>query len=190
MHWLRASSRHKALTVAAARATEQRKVGVNLSAETAELFRYKKWANRELLDQLAELSCTYGEASVHIPIRILNHTHVVDQIFAAHLRGEVHAFEATNTANTPTVAELDASLTLVDDWLVDYSSRVSSAELTEVIRFRFTEGNFGQMTRAQMLIHLLNHGSYHRGAIGQIIKDRGQVPPADTLARFVRETQT
>jgi uncharacterized damage-inducible protein DinB len=46
------------------------------------------------------------------------------------------------------------------------------------------------MTRAQILIHLLSHGSYHRGAIGQILKDRGNSPPADTLARFIQVTKS
>ena len=47
------------------------------------LFRYKAWANDELLTALAKLD---REAIVvKLAVKALSHTHVVDRIFAAHL---------------------------------------------------------------------------------------------------------
>ena len=154
--------------------------------EIEKLFEYKRWANRELLNKLDQLAAEQGEDSVRNSVRILNHTHVVDQIFAAHLRGEKHGFGSTNTERTPTVCELDASISELDDWFVDYVLRLRPDQFGESLAFRFTDGDVGQMSRGQMLMHLLNHGSYHRGAVGQILKDQGHMPPADTLARYLR----
>lgn len=76
------------------------------SSTLLSLFRYKAWADGELLDALATLDAAqYGEAH-HTALRIFNHIHVVDAIFKANLLGERHGFTATNTPETPTLAML------------------------------------------------------------------------------------
>ena len=58
------------------------------SSTLLSLFRYKAWADGELLDALATLDAAqYGEAH-HTALRIFNHIHVVDAIFKGNLLGE------------------------------------------------------------------------------------------------------
>lgn len=43
--------------------------------------------------------------------------------------------------------------------------------------------------RLQGLYHLINHGTYHRGAIGHALDLAGAARPADTYTVFVHATE-
>jgi len=153
------------------------------------LFRFKAWANAELLDALAGIDVAAHETALHAAIRTLNHTHVVDQIFRAHLQGEEHGFAGTNTSQTPTLVQLKNSMTAVDDWYLSYARDVTPAQLTEIVTFTFTDGDAGRMSREEILMHVLVHGGYHRGAIGQILRGMGKAPPRELYTRFLHNDE-
>ncbi|WP_169045664.1 DinB family protein [Aeromonas salmonicida] len=153
------------------------------------LFHYKRWADGELLDAIATLdSQQYAEAH-HTCLRIFNHIHVVDAIFKANLLRESHGFRATNTPDTPTPAVLRSSVTALDNWLVDYVATLSPQEGATPLSFRFVDGDRGQMSREEMLLHLVTHGGYHRGAIGRMLVQCGITPPRDTLTTFLHRSE-
>ncbi|MGL6608166.1 DinB family protein [Aeromonas hydrophila] len=153
------------------------------------LFRYKAWADGELLDALATLDpAQYGEAH-HTALRIFNHIHVVDAIFKANLLGEPHGFSATNTPETPTLTMLRSAIGKLDAWYLDYLADLSQADGEAVLSFNFVDGDKGQMSRAEMLLHLVTHGGYHRGAIGRILVQCGITPPRDTLTTFLHRSE-
>ena len=57
------------------------------SSTLLSLFRYKAWADGELLDALATLDAAQDGEAHHTALRIFNHIHVVDAIFKANLLG-------------------------------------------------------------------------------------------------------
>lgn len=159
------------------------------SSTLLSLFRYKAWADGELLDALATLDAAqYGEAH-HTALRIFNHIHVVDAIFKGNLLGKPHGFSATNTPETPTLASLRTAIGELDAWYLDYVVGLSEADSKAVLPFNFVDGDKGQMSREEMLLHLVTHGSYHRGAIGRILVQCGITPPRDTLTTFLHRSE-
>lgn len=127
------------------------------------LFRYKAWADGELLDALATLDPhIHGEAH-HNALRIFNHIHVVDAIFQANLQGLPHGFSATNTPETPTLAALRSAIGEQDAWYLEYVTNLSQRDGEALLSFNFVDGDRGQMRREEMLLHLVTHGGYHRG---------------------------
>lgn len=153
------------------------------------LFRYKAWADGELLDTLAILDQLQYPEAHHNALRIFNHIHVVDAIFKANLLGERHGFTATNTPKTPTLAALRSAIGKLDAWYLDYVAGLSQADGEAVLSFNFVDGDEGQMSRAEMLLHLVTHGGYHRGAIGRILVQCGITPPRDTLTTFLHRSE-
>jgi uncharacterized damage-inducible protein DinB len=153
------------------------------------LFRFKSWADTELLEALGAIDAASHPAEHKAAVRTVNHLHVVDQIFRGHLQGVPHGFEATNTPHTPALAELRQSVGAVDDWYVSYVDGLSEAQLVEEVRFTFTDGDAGRMTRQEILMHVLTHGGYHRGAVGQVLRSVGIAPPRDLYARFLHATE-
>lgn len=153
------------------------------------LFEFKAWANAELLASMAMVDARTHGPALRTAIRTMNHIHVVDQIFQAHLRGEPHSFTATNTPGTPTLQRLTASMAVVDAWYIDHASAARPEVLAEPVRFTFTDGDEGRMTRHEILHHVLAHGLYHRGAVGQVLRGIGTAPPRELYTRFLHAIQ-
>ncbi|MFM4899430.1 DinB family protein [Aeromonas hydrophila] len=159
------------------------------SSTLLSLFRYKALADGELLDALATLDPQRHPEAHHTALRIFNHIHVVDAIFKANLLGERHGFTATNTPETPTLAMLRSAIGKLDAWYLDYVADLSQVDGEAVLSFNFVDGDRGQMSRAEMLLHLVTHGGYHRGAIGRILVQCGITPPRDTLTTFLHRSE-
>lgn len=149
------------------------------------LFAQKSWANNELFNALAAIPSGRDTGAVHTVIRTLNHIYVVDQIFRAHLLGEAHGYKATNTEATPELGELQFAVADTDAWFENYAAAVNQAQLDEAISFRFTDGDAGTMTREEMLFHVITHGAYHRGNVGQVMKSISVAPPRDLYTKFL-----
>jgi uncharacterized damage-inducible protein DinB len=149
------------------------------------LFAQKSWANNELFNVLATVDAGKKAEAVHTAIRTLNHIYVVDRIFRAHLLIEEHGYSGTNTVATPELGELQFNVAETDAWYENYTSSLSASHLTEIIPFRFTDGDEGTMTREEILVHVITHGSYHRGNVGQVLKSISVAPPRDLYTKFL-----
>ena len=91
------------------------------------LFRYKAWANNELLTALAKLG---DEApATHLAIKALSHSHVVDRIFAAHLRRRDHAYTSANLSQMPTLEDLSADIRKSDREYINYVAGLDRSQL-------------------------------------------------------------
>jgi uncharacterized damage-inducible protein DinB len=152
------------------------------------LFGHKAAADAELFAALAALPPGH-DAPLHTCIRTLNHIHVVDRIFRAHLGGEARPFDATNTTATPTLTQLGADVQATDAWYLQYVSSLGAAALDEAIDFTFTDGDAGRMSREEILLHVVTHGGYHRGNVGQVLKSLSLAPPRDLYTRFLHHSE-
>jgi uncharacterized damage-inducible protein DinB len=153
------------------------------------LFAQKSWANNELFNLLATVTSVQHAAAVHTATRTLNHIYVVDRIFQAHLLSKQHGYTATNTEETPELGQLQFSVAETDAWFVSYASTVTGNQLSESIAFRFTDGDAGTMTREEMLLHVITHGAYHRGNVGQVLKSISIAPPRDLYTKFLHVSE-
>jgi uncharacterized damage-inducible protein DinB len=153
------------------------------------LFKYKAWADAQLLVELQRFDPLAQEAERHTAIRVMNHIYVVDRIFAAHLGGSAHGYEGTNTPDTPTLEDLSAVFAESDRWYVEYVAALPQARLSEGLSFTFTDGQRGHMSREEMLAHIVTHGSNHRGAVGQIMKQLKLSPPRDVYTGFLHKSE-
>jgi uncharacterized damage-inducible protein DinB len=114
------------------------------------LFRYKAWADAELMTLLCQPVDTLneaGQAQHHQALRLMNHIHVVDRIFIAHLTGQAHAYTATNTPDTPTPEQLSWDMADTAAWLLDFANHTTPAGLNERVPFTFTDGDHGNMSQ-------------------------------------------
>ncbi|MES2608987.1 MAG: DinB family protein [Pseudomonadota bacterium] len=156
----------------------------------AQLFQYKRWANEELLALGMASQDALPPDDLRLFVRILNHTYVVDRIFACHLQGQPQtAYDATNTPETPALDTLREAVRASDDWYHQYAGGLGEAELVERLRFRFTDGDTGSMSRSEILNHIVVHGTYHRGAAGRILAAHAVQPPRDSLTVFLHRME-
>lgn len=160
---------------------------MSMSSLLISMFEHKAWIEPQFFDQLALVDATDHAAAHHQALRILNHIHTTDRIWAGHLKGEPHGLSGTNTEHTPTADELRASFAQLDAWFVSHVRSLTAEQLDEPIAFRFTDGDAGRMTRAEMLAHVATHSSNHRGAVGAWLRQADVAPPRDLLTRYLHQ---
>jgi uncharacterized damage-inducible protein DinB len=60
----------------------------------------------------------------------------------------------------------------------------------ESVPFTFVDGGAGIMTRGEMLLHVVNHKTYHRGYVADLLYQIGSRPPVMDLPVFLRDGGT
>ena len=155
------------------------------------LTRYNAWANKEIFDAVAALpgdEATRPRASLFKNmVHTLNHNYVIDRIWQAHLEGREHGYTARNTPDHPQLAELWRLQQEIDRWYIDWSDHLSDAALEEEVAFTLIGGNRGVMTRGEILLHVVNHTSYHRGFVADLFYQIPARPPTTDLPVFLPE---
>ncbi|WP_215776658.1 DinB family protein [Paludibacterium sp. B53371] len=149
------------------------------------LFQYKAWAHEQLHALLAVHLSSLSAQDQTTVLRLLNHVWVVEQIFQANLQGLPHGWAALNTTDTPTLATLLTRQQDSDRWFQHYLHTLDNTDLAQQLDFCFVDGQAGSMQRDQMLMHLLTHGNYHRGMVGNVLARAGIQPPKDSLTVFL-----
>ncbi len=146
-------------------------------------FEYKAWANQEMLDFGSRQFDRLPKDDGTFFLRILNHTAVVDALFVARIRGRPAPFEADNTVETPTLAALRRLMSKNDLELIEIAKSIEA--LDQPICFTFSDGDGGRMTIAEIFLHLLTHGSNHRGMASRTLASNQLDRPRDTFTRFL-----
>ncbi len=156
------------------------------------LIQYRAWADQLTFDAVAALPP--GEATKERPtlfktiLGTLNHTYLIDRVWQAHLAGRDHGFPARNLVLHADLAELWAAQRAAHRWYLDYGAALPDAGFDEVVEFRFISGVAGAMTRADILTHVVNHGSYHRGWVADLFFQVPARNPSTDIPDFVAAT--
>jgi len=155
-----------------------------------ELLRYKAWANDLIFAALAKLP--EHELAAPRPIvfgsilRTVNHVYAMDVVWQANLEGRAHGFTTRNPPTSPPLAELRDAQKKLDAWYVAYAGSLAEAKRAEKVRFHFIGGGEGELSRQDVILHVVNHGTYHRGNIAAMMYTLGVPPPTTDLPVFQR----
>lgn len=162
------------------------------AASACMMARYKQWSDKVMFDAVAALP--EGEAVkprtslFKNMVHTLNHIYVIDRIWQAHLEGRDHGYEARNTREHPSLAELWRQQQDVDAWYVQWAAAQSDARLGETVEYTLIGGNRGAMTRGEILLHVVMHDNYHRGYVAEMFYQvPGCRPPSTDLPVYMRE---
>ena len=155
------------------------------------MLAYKAWANSRTL----AAACALPAEELHRKrattfdtiLRTLNHVWVVDDLFRCHLTGTEHPYTFRNTETEPTIAELADKQASMDQWYQRFAADLSSEDLDRVVEFTFVGGGDGRMTVAEILLHLVDHGTYHRGYVSDMMYQVPVEPPTTDLPVFLRD---
>ena len=155
------------------------------------LLNYKTWANDITFFSLTEVpdSELYKERKTTFKniVSTLNHVYVVDDIFKAHLSNKQHGYTSRNTAECPTLNALCLKQKEMDAWYSDYIANLTNDQLNKVIDFEYVGGGQGAMTINEIVLHLINHGSYHRGFVSDMMYQIPVIPPTNDLTVYLRD---
>ena len=157
------------------------------------LARYRQWADRLTFDAVAALPP--GEADKQRPtlfktmIGTLNHNYLIDLVWQAHLEGRDHGFKARNVVLHDGLPELRKAQQDINQWYIDWSDRQSRQTLDETVHFQFIDGDRAAMTRSDILLHVVNHATYHRGWIAEMFFQVPARNPTTDLPVYLKSLQ-
>ncbi len=155
------------------------------------LARYNQWTDRLTFEAVAALPGDEATRARVGPfktmVHMLNHNYVIDRVFQAHLEGRPHGYGARNTPEPPPLAELRRNQEESDAWYVAWSDRLTDAAIDEKVHFAYIGGGEGILSRGEILMHLVNHHSYHRGFVAEMFYSAKHRPPTTDLTVFLRD---
>ncbi|MGB6309808.1 MAG: DinB family protein [Steroidobacteraceae bacterium] len=165
-----------------------------LNTDTAILLtQYNAWADRALLAAVAQLPAeeVYRQRKTLFGSMLgtLNHNYQVDLIWQAHLLGKEHGFSNRRGVLHPVFDDLMKSQGELDDWFIEWARSQDSTTLGEKITFRFISGRIAEMPRGGILLHTINHKTYHRGWVSEMFYDIGEKPPETDLSVYLCEVR-
>ena len=150
----------------------------------AQAYGYKRWADERTVAAVRQIDTAEHPEAVGFARQQLNHMVIVEELFRSRLLNEKPPHDTTNTDAIPELESLSHRLARSNEWYASYIER-PSADTSERIVFVFADGQRGAMSAEEMLFHVLNHGTYHRGNIARALDLAGVPHPVDGYAHHI-----
>ena len=154
------------------------------------LYDFNAWANRRTIEACASLTSEQFTRDLASSFRSVRDT--VAHIFGAEWlwleRWHGRMPSALPSADDfPTIGMLRRQLEEMDRRLVDYVGSLTADDLRRVVQYKTTSGAAQAQPVWQMLQHLANHGTYHRGQVATMLRQLGSKATSTDLIGFYRE---
>jgi uncharacterized damage-inducible protein DinB len=154
-------------------------------------IRYTGWASRRLLDAAGKLSpeiLTKDLSVSHTSILgTLAHTFFGDTVW--YMRAVDPATPYPNQNDSPSLETLDTKWReLLERWEA-WAQTLTDADFDRKVIYRLRDGTSGETSVKHIILHLVNHGTLHRGQVVALLRQAGVAPPATDLIYYYRETQ-
>jgi uncharacterized damage-inducible protein DinB len=154
------------------------------------LFQYNAWADRRLLDACAALTneqFTRNLGSSFSSVRdTVAHLYGAEFVWNERIQGRSPT-SLVSGAGFPDLASVRAKLEEMDQFYIDYVSKLTQQDLDRIMRYKTFSGEEFSNPLWQSLHQLTNHASYHRGQIVTMLRQLGVKPVSTDLIGFYRE---
>lgn len=154
------------------------------------LFGYNAWANRRTMEACAGLTAEQftKEMGSSFPSVRETLTHIVwaEWLWLERWHGRSHGPEPPWPAFA-NVADVRREFEKVDGDLSGFVGGLKAADLERVHEYKNTAGKPNSSPMWEMLSHLANHSTYHRGQVTTLLRQLGSRPTATDLIAFYRE---
>jgi len=149
------------------------------------LYEYNRWANAQVLDAVSKLTpeqFTRDLQSSHRSVRdTLAHILAAEWIWLERWNG-VSPKALLAPTEFPTVESLATRLANVEGECAQFIDGITDESLATVITYTNTKGEEWSYPLGQMIQHVMNHSSYHRGQVTTMLRQLGaKVNPVDLL---------
>jgi len=154
------------------------------------LTRYRAWADEFTYETAATLPLEEITKERQTTFKTIGHTlqhvHIVDEIFRAHLENRAHGYKRRTAETLPPIDELHRRASMMNKWWIDFADGLTDDGRSDPIAFEFVDGSPGLMTRLEIILHVVQHATYHRGYLDDMLYQVPVTPPATDLTVFLR----
>ena len=152
-------------------------------------LRYHRWATAQVLQETTPLPSEQLvkdlKGSFHCVYDTLVHLFQADSIWLDRLQGRPTGVPADYAAPGCTFELRDAWIGILDK-MVDFAESLSEADWSHEMSYKTLSGVPYSTPLWQMVLHIVNHGSHHRGQITGMLRQLGIKPVSLDLIGFYR----
>ena len=130
-----------------------------------DLFEYNNWANDKLILKLQKIDCDFKHGN---PLKIFSHIISSQETLLERAKG-------TKSYNIFlwdefSIQELSVlSMNSHKEW-IKFVSKMHEDDFDKLCKYKNTKGVKNEKTYQDIFQHLINHASYHRGQINQLLR--------------------
>ncbi|MBJ8016576.1 DUF664 domain-containing protein [Bacillus mycoides] len=156
------------------------------------MYKYHLWANKVLLERIKELpnNVLYKEANSSYPniAQTFSHIYVVDVMWLQVLKGidMQEAFESSMSLLEKTnLYSVDEFIKSFEELASQYEEWMNSQkDLEQKINLNNPWSGARETAYSEILFHVANHGTYHRGNITTMLRQQGHASTMNDLALY------
>jgi uncharacterized damage-inducible protein DinB len=159
--------------------------------ELRRLFAFNRWANQRMLDAASELTAEEltrdMRSSFPSVLDTLVHMVGAEWVWLARWTGE-------SPREFPDASGLTSLQAVRDRWDDVWGGQqgllasLSGADDARHLRYRLFSGAEDEQPLGDLMRHVINHGTYHRGQLVTLLRQLGRTPPSTDYLRYLRET--
>jgi uncharacterized damage-inducible protein DinB len=161
--------------------------------EAKQLFDYNAWANARMFSAAEALTAEQLEAPLVSSFpslkATLSHIVVTEWVWLRRWRGESPT-AAPAWAEEPSLRELKSQLADIEAERASFLAGRTDADLEDVISYRGGDGQAFAHPLPDLIRHVVNHSTYHRGQLVTLLRQLGHTPPSTDFTRYLREGAT
>ncbi|MCR2803363.1 DinB family protein [Paenibacillus soyae] len=157
----------------------------------AELLKYHAWANQTIIGRIKELPAPALSQEVNSSFptvaHALSHIYVVDRMWYLVLTGAgmPEAFQATMALNTRILGSIDEYAVMFEELAGQYGDWIQSQDdLEQTILLDNPFAGVRQTRLSEIVLHVVNHGTYHRGNVSTMLRQLGHASAMNDYALF------
>jgi uncharacterized damage-inducible protein DinB len=168
---------------------------MSVSADTLRAhIDYNAWATRRLMETVGELSPEelsrdFGTADRSV-LDTLAHVYAADRLWLGRIQG------LPNPGFAGFITPADRSLAVLqNDWPAllerwkQWGAGLTQDRTVESLAYSDLKGMARREALWQIVFHVINHGTHHRGQVSGFLRTMGRVPPGLDLIIYYRELE-
>ncbi len=145
-----------------------------------ELYAYNLWANERIFDAISALPAEQVNRSLEMGPGSIRatfwHNCIVERVWYERVNGAGHANVPARTADDALV-EIQSAARILHSIRGDWLNALTDADLARMVDFQDRQGNPWTRRLSDILLHVCNHGVYHRAQIVNMIRQCGGPVP-------------
>jgi len=162
-------------------------------ADMLGLYEYNAWANRRAMEAASALNKEQFNqklGSSFSSVRdTLAHVFGVEWLWLERFQGRSPS-AIPDDANYAEIQKLKESWMAFEPRLLNFARGLKQEDLDRVMEYKTMKFGVYRNPLWQSMLHLVNHGTYHRGQVTTMLRQLGAQPLLTDLMHFYRERAT
>ena len=154
------------------------------------LYAYNAWANARFYESNEGLDETRRtaplESSFPSVIDTLGHIVGAEWIWLSRWQGASPA-GFPEWLQAPSLEDLRSRLSRVESERAEYLAGLSENDLQRPLAYTLLNGTASSTRLLDLLLHVVNHSTYHRGQLTTLLRQVGATPPATDYVVYTRQ---